>query len=89
MFGNLSAFVNGNLFFGLYGNRFLFRLPHEEARSLVEEEGGAPFEPMKGRVMRGYALAPEGWARDAKALKSWMSKSLLLGRALPPKAKKG
>jgi TfoX/Sxy family transcriptional regulator of competence genes len=88
MFGNISAFVNGNLFIGLYGSDFLLRLTAQDAERLLKEEGAARFEPMEGRVMKGYVLAPKSWRRDPKLLRSWVGKSLELASGLPPKPKK-
>src|SRR5262245_47132439 len=50
MFGNLAAFVNGNMFTGLFGNDVFVRLPEDE-RDAVMKAGGRPFEPMPGRGM--------------------------------------
>jgi TfoX/Sxy family transcriptional regulator of competence genes len=88
MFGNVSAFVNGNMFFGLYGNDLLLRLPEEDIQRLVKEEGAAMFEPMKGRKMRGYVLAPKSWVSDPKTLQQWIARSLKLASALPPKSRR-
>ena len=45
MFGQLSAFVNGNMFMGIFGEDVLVRLP-EEDREEVLGAGGRVFEPM-------------------------------------------
>jgi TfoX/Sxy family transcriptional regulator of competence genes len=48
MFGNISAFVNGNMFAGLFGNDIFVRLSDENRRELLEEKGASLLEPMKG-----------------------------------------
>jgi TfoX/Sxy family transcriptional regulator of competence genes len=85
MFGNISAFVNGNLFFGLFGNDILLRLTEAEVNQLVESAGAKRFEPMKGRQMRGYVVVPASWKKDPNTLNKWIARSLKLGRSLPPK----
>ena len=58
MFGNLAAFVNGNMFAGLFGEDLFVRLPEEEGAK-VRKQGGRDFEPMPGRAMRGYVIVPK------------------------------
>lgn len=49
MFGNLAAFVNGNMFLCLLGADIAVRLPEAEREGLLREDGAALFEPMPGR----------------------------------------
>ena len=42
MFGNLAAFVNGNMFAGLFGEDLFVRLP-EDKSAKVRKQGGARF----------------------------------------------
>jgi TfoX/Sxy family transcriptional regulator of competence genes len=87
MFGNLSAFVNGNMFMGLFGPDLFVRLPDHD-RSTVEKDGGRPFEPMPGRPMTGYVILPDAWRKDAKKLGKWVGRSLDWASALPAKQPK-
>jgi TfoX/Sxy family transcriptional regulator of competence genes len=87
MFGNVAAFLNGNLFMGLYGNDFLLRLPEKEVLALIEGEGASRFEPVKGRVMKGYVLVPRSWWKEAGILQTWIKRSMELAGTLPPKRK--
>jgi TfoX/Sxy family transcriptional regulator of competence genes len=87
MFGNLSAFVNGNMFMGLFGNDLFLRLPDAE-RAEVEAAGGGPFEPMPGRPMGGYVVVPPAWRDDPDAIRMWADRSLTWAERLPPKAPK-
>ena len=66
MFGQLSAFVNGNMFMGIFGEDVLVRLP-EEDRAEVLGAGGRVFEPMPGRPMREYVVLPERVARRPRS----------------------
>ena len=87
MFGNLAAFVNGNMFSGLFGDGLFVRVSGS-ARSELEAAGGGPFEPMPGRPMTGYTMLPEAWQRDAERAGEWVERSLGSARALPAKQPK-
>lgn len=84
MFGNIAAFHGGNLFAGLFGDDLFVRLPEHERAALIAR-GGAPFEPMPGRPMKGYVIVPPSWARDPDATSAWLQRALELARSLPPK----
>jgi TfoX/Sxy family transcriptional regulator of competence genes len=87
MFGNLGAFVNGNMFMGLFGADVGVKLAEPDQQKLVEA-GGSPFGP-KERPMSGYVTLPVAFTR-AKA-RPWIAKSLDHVGALPkkkPKSKK-
>jgi len=67
MFGNMAAFVNGNMFAGLFGDALFVRLP-EDAREKLKKQGGNDFEPMPGRAMTGYVCVAATWrAKPAPA----------------------
>ena len=87
MFGQLSAFVNGNMFMGIFGEDVLMRLP-EGDRAEVTEAGGGPFEPMPGRPMREYVVLPAAWRDDPERIRGWAARALDHGEELPPKSKK-
>jgi TfoX/Sxy family transcriptional regulator of competence genes len=87
MFGYPAAFVNGNMFAGLHGPSLVLRLPKDDLQELVAA-GGAQFEPMPGRPMTGYAIAPESLLTDKPALSAWLDRALQGAAALPPKEKK-
>jgi TfoX/Sxy family transcriptional regulator of competence genes len=88
MFGNLSAFVGGSMWMGVYGDDLFLRLSDGDRAELLKVEGAAPFEPMKGRPMKGYVVAPRSWARDPSKLKPWVARSLEWSRQLPAKKPK-
>src|SRR5258708_32628155 len=60
MFGQLSAFVNGNMFCGIFGEDLMVRLPEHETEP-VKKQGGRAFEPMAGHKMSGHAIGPGDW----------------------------
>ena len=88
MFGNLAAFVNGNLFTGLFGEDLFVRLSQNDAQTLLEIKGTAQFAPMKGRTMNGYVVIPQTWKKDQVMVKRWLKKSIDYVSTLPPKIKK-
>lgn len=87
MFGNLAAFVNGNMFAGLFGEDLFVRLPETEAKPIMKS-GGRPFEPMAGHAMTGYVVVPDGWQKKPDAVRGHITRALTLTRAMPAKAKK-
>ena len=86
MFGNLGAFVNGNMFMGLFGADVGLKLPAEAQAELLEHEGAGPFGPAE-RPMGGYVTMPASWSPDDAG--PWVERSLAYVAALPPKKAKG
>jgi TfoX/Sxy family transcriptional regulator of competence genes len=83
MFGNLGAFVNGNMFMGLFGADVGLRLAPDDAAALRAIEGAGPFGPAE-RPMGGYVtLPPSLVASDDGA--DWVQRSLEHAAAMPPK----
>src|SRR5437879_7827926 len=80
MFGNLAAFVNGNMFAGLFGDGMFVRLPDEEAAMV---KGGRPFEPVKGHRMGGYVMVQDDWQSKLAAVKPLVIRALTITRAMP------
>jgi TfoX/Sxy family transcriptional regulator of competence genes len=87
MFGNLSAFVNGNMFCGLFGEDLFVRLPDAESAA-VKKQGGRDFEPMAGHSMKGYVVMPGNWRAKPATAVALIKRSLALTRAMPAKAAK-
>jgi len=86
MFGNLGAFVNGNMFMGLFGSDVGVKLADAEQKRLLAKDGAGPFGPEE-RPMGGYVTLPPTLRTPAKA-KPWITKSLEHVAALPPKKAK-
>src|SRR5712664_1584800 len=84
MFGNLSAFVNGNMFAGLFGEDLFVRLPDEQSAP-IRKQGGRDFEPMPGHAMKGYVTVPSTWRTKPATTQAWIAASLVFARSLPPK----
>ena len=84
MFGNLGAFVNGNMFMGLFGSDVGVKLPESDRQALLDA-GGGPFGPEE-RPMGGYVTLPTTMS-DAETAQ-WVAASLTHVGALPPKQPK-
>jgi TfoX/Sxy family transcriptional regulator of competence genes len=85
MFGNLAAFVNGNMFAGLFGEDLFVRLPEDEI-AMVKKQGGRDFEPMVGHKMGGYVIVPGNWR--AKPPTALIKRALEVTRKMPAKTPK-
>ncbi len=88
MFGNISAFVNGNMFAGLFGNDLFVRLSDESRKELLEKKGASLLEPMKGKPMKEYVIIPKTWRNQQETVRLWVARSLDLTSKLPPKKTK-
>jgi TfoX/Sxy family transcriptional regulator of competence genes len=87
MFGNLGAFVHGNMFAGLFGPAVGVRLAEADAGELAAVDGSGPFGP-EGHSMAGYISLPGAWRGDASLAASWVEKARDHVGSLPPKVKK-
>jgi len=87
MFGNLGAFVNGNMFMGLFGSDIGVKLDDAGSDELRKTPGAGPFGP-DGRPMGGYTSFPASWRQTPATMTPWVARSLTTVAALPPKAKK-
>ena len=88
MFGNISAFVNGNMFAGLFGNDVFVKLSEENRQELLKEKGASYLEPMKGKPMKDYVVIPRALQAKPEIIRVWLSRSLNFASKLPPKQKK-
>jgi len=86
MFGNLGAFVNGNMFMGLFGADVGVRLAPADLAELQAVEGAAPFGPAE-RPMGGYVSLPASF-RGQSSTQTWVARALEYVAAMPPKAVK-
>jgi hypothetical protein len=83
MFGNLGAFVNGNMFMGLYGAQLGLKLAPADAAELVRIEGSGPFGPVE-RPMGGYLALPPAMIEGPEA-GPWVLRAVAFVARLPPK----
>ncbi len=88
MFGNLGAFVNGNMFAGLFGSSIGVRLVDEADRAqLAAVKGTGPFGPAE-RPMGGYVALPPEWSEQPGLAKPWIETALRQCGELAPKVPK-
>lgn len=87
MFGQLSAFVNGNMFCGLFGDDLVVRLPDAEITK-VKQQGGRDFEPMAGHKMGGYVMVESSWRSKPGPSATLIKRALSITREMPAKAPK-
>jgi hypothetical protein len=83
MFGNLGAFVNGNMFMGLFGSDIGVKLSPADASTLLGLDGAGPFGPAE-RPMGGYVSLPVSF-RAAPEGADWIARALEHVGALPAK----
>jgi TfoX/Sxy family transcriptional regulator of competence genes len=84
MFGNVGAFVNGNMFMGLFGSDVGVKLD-DTAQGALTRAGGGSFGPAE-RPMAGYVSLPAKFS--AAEAKQWIASSLDYVGSLPPKTPK-
>lgn len=84
MFGNLGAFVNGNMFMGLFGPDIGVKLPPADQEQ-VRGAGGGPFGPAE-RPMGGYVSLPP--TAPPERTGDWIASALAYVGSLPPKPPK-
>jgi TfoX/Sxy family transcriptional regulator of competence genes len=85
MFGYPALFVSGNLATGLFADTWMVRLAPADLEVLLALPGAAPFSPMPGRTMTGYATLPSDVVADDAALDEWLGRSLAFAATLPAK----
>ncbi len=85
MFGNLGAFVNGNMFMGLFGSTVGVKVAPADLVKLAELPGAGPFGPAE-RPMGGYLALPADVAADRRKAGKWTKLALEFVATLPPKA---
>jgi TfoX/Sxy family transcriptional regulator of competence genes len=85
MFGSVAAFIEGQMFMGLFADELFVRLAEEDRMTLMAA-GGAPLEPMPGKPMREY-VAISDWQQKHDLVRAWAAKALDYALSLPPKKK--
>jgi TfoX/Sxy family transcriptional regulator of competence genes len=86
MFGNLGAFVDGNMFMGLFGSDVGLKLPEEQRQQLLAVPGAGPFGPAE-RPMGGYVTIPADWSPED--VRPWVDRAMAHAAALPRKRARG
>jgi TfoX/Sxy family transcriptional regulator of competence genes len=88
MFGNLGAFVNGNMFAGLFGSDLGVRLTEAADRNrLAAVPGTGPYGPAE-RPMGGWTSLPSDWMEQPDATAMWVGLAFEQVAEMPPKVPK-
>jgi TfoX/Sxy family transcriptional regulator of competence genes len=85
MFGSVGAFVNGNMFAGLFGTDIGVKLDEASMSELGALDGSGPFGPEE-RPMGGYLSLPPTFTDDERV--AWMERARDHVATFPPKVKK-
>jgi TfoX/Sxy family transcriptional regulator of competence genes len=86
MFGAPVYTVNRNMFAGVHGSNIFLRLSEPDRRKIASEfDEAAPFEPVKGHVMREYMTAPPALYEDKKLFAAWLKRAFDFTAKLPAK----
>jgi TfoX/Sxy family transcriptional regulator of competence genes len=87
MFGNLGAFVHGNMFAGLYGDAVGVKLSEADRAELAGAAGAGPYGPAE-RPMGGYLSLPAAWRDSPELAAEWVGRAFAYAGSLPPKKAK-
>jgi TfoX/Sxy family transcriptional regulator of competence genes len=87
MFGNLGAYVNGNMFMGSFGGDVGLKLADADRAALLAVAGAGPFGPAE-RPMSSYVALPPAWRTPSTRTTAWVARALEHVAAMPPKAAK-
>jgi len=88
MFGQPAAFLNGNMFFGVFGEEVFVRLSEADRTEALRTPGFHLFEPMPGRPMREYVALPRAVLANRSAARKWLARSVDYASHLPVKKAK-
>jgi TfoX/Sxy family transcriptional regulator of competence genes len=73
MFGAPVFFANQSMFAGVFADDIFLRLGEEDrARFLKENKGARTFEPVPGRLMREYVIAPHALLKAKESMRAWL-----------------
>jgi TfoX/Sxy family transcriptional regulator of competence genes len=88
LFGQPAAFVDGNMFFNVFGGHLVVRLSEDDRAAAFKDLGAIAFEPMPGRPMRDYVALPTRLLTDLPTAGVWVTRALEYARRLPKKSAK-
>ena len=87
MFGYPAAFINGNMFAGLFQDTIVFRLSEQDRSDFLKQKNASQFEPMPGRPMKEYVALKHAILASVKELEVWIIRAKDHAKTLPPKKK--
>ena len=87
MFGGVAAFVNDNMFGGLFARSIIVQLSDADRLEALALDGAAPFDPMgSGRLSRKVQM-PESVMDEPDEMKRWLQRAYDYVATLPKKKK--
>ncbi len=86
LFGQPAAFVQGNLFLGVFGRTIFVRLGPEDRAEAERSLGMRPFTPMEGHAMTEYRVLPDELLEDLRGAAEWVDRAIRWTGTLPPKS---
>jgi TfoX/Sxy family transcriptional regulator of competence genes len=89
MFGGVAAFVNNNMFGGLFGHSIVVKLSDTDRKEALALDGAAPFDPWgNGRIVSSMVHMPESVMDEPAELRSWLRRGYTHVATLPKKKPK-
>lgn len=86
MFGGIAAFVNDNMFGGLFARSVIVKLSAADQDEALALDGASRFDPMgNGRIMRDIILMPESMMDELDELRAWLQRAFDHVKTRPPK----
>jgi len=89
MFGAPVYTVNRNMFTGVHASNIFLRLSDADRKKIAYAyDEAAPFEPVRGHVMKEYVTAPPSLYEDRDAFQAWLRRAYDFTAGLPVKEPK-
>ena len=89
MFGNLGAFVHGNMFAGLFGRSVMVYLAEPKRSEALALDGASYFDPMgDGKRRSDKVMLPESMMDEPDELRAWLRTAFDAALKLPRKVAK-
>lgn len=85
MFGQLGAFVNGNMFACMLGPQIGVKLIDDETRDELLAIPGTDYFAPGGRPMKHIVTVPAAWRQQPELISEWALVALAQVSELPPK----
>jgi TfoX/Sxy family transcriptional regulator of competence genes len=89
MFGAPVYMVNRNMFTSVHASNIFLRLSETDRQKIASAyDEAAPFEPVRGHVMKEYVTVPPALYEDSKAFQTWLRRAYDFTAGLPVKEPK-
>lgn len=87
MFGCICFFINGNALAGVWKDRLIARLGHEEGEVALREPQVRAFD-ITGKAMRNWIAVESKGVEEDERLKDWIKRAVKFVKTLPKKDSK-